>query len=54
MARLSHELRTPLQSIAGYIELLRSGAPEPLTPAQAYLVERMPIASRSSFTSWTI
>jgi signal transduction histidine kinase len=41
MARLSHELRTPLQSIAGYIELLRLGAPEPLTPAQAYLLDRM-------------
>jgi signal transduction histidine kinase len=41
MARLSHELRTPLQSIAGYIELLRLGAPEPLTPAQSYLLDRM-------------
>ena len=41
MARLSHELRTPLQSIAGYIELLRLGAPEPLTTAQAYLLDRM-------------
>ena len=41
MARLSHELRTPLQSIAGYIELLRLGAPEPLTSAQAYLLDRM-------------
>ena len=41
MARLSHELRTPLQSIAGYIELLRLGAPEPLTSAQSYLLDRM-------------
>jgi signal transduction histidine kinase len=41
MARLSHELRTPLQSIAGYIELLRLGAPEPLSSAQTYLLDRM-------------
>src|SRR5829696_2605250 len=41
IAHMSHELRTPLQSIAGYIELLRMAAPEPLTPSQAFLLDRM-------------
>ncbi|HKH94868.1 MAG TPA: GAF domain-containing sensor histidine kinase [Gemmatimonadaceae bacterium] len=41
IAHMSHELRTPLQSIAGYIELLRMAAPEPLTSSQAYLLDRM-------------
>lgn len=40
-ARMSHELRTPLQSIAGYIDLLRVGSAEPLTPAQARLLNRV-------------
>lgn len=40
-ARMSHELRTPLQSIAGYIDLLRVGSAEPLTPAQARLLSRV-------------
>jgi signal transduction histidine kinase len=40
-ARMSHELRTPLQSIAGYIDLLRVGSAEPLTPAQARLLGRV-------------
>ena len=30
LARMSHELRTPLQSISGYVDLLRAGAPDPL------------------------
>ncbi|MGH7620165.1 MAG: sensor histidine kinase [Gemmatimonadaceae bacterium] len=41
LARMSHELRTPLQSIAGYIDLLRVGAAEPLTPSQARLLSRV-------------
>ena len=41
IARMSHELRTPLQSIAGYIELLRLGSPEPLSQAQLHLIDRM-------------
>jgi signal transduction histidine kinase len=41
LARMSHELRTPLQSIAGYIDLLRVGAAEPLTPRQARLLARV-------------
>jgi signal transduction histidine kinase len=41
LARMSHELRTPLQSIAGYIDLLRVGAAEPLTPNQARLLARV-------------
>ena len=40
-ARMSHELRTPLQSIAGYLDLLRLGAAEPLTSAQRRLLERV-------------
>jgi signal transduction histidine kinase len=40
-ARMSHELRTPLQSIAGYVELLRAGAVEPLTPALARVLARV-------------
>ena len=40
-ARMSHELRTPLQSIAGYIDLLRCGGAEPLTPAQSQLLARV-------------
>ncbi len=40
-ARMSHELRTPLQSIAGYIDLLRVGGAEPLTPGQARLLARV-------------
>jgi signal transduction histidine kinase len=38
---MSHELRTPLQSIAGYVELLRAGAVEPLTPALARVLARV-------------
>jgi signal transduction histidine kinase len=41
LARMSHELRTPLQSIAGYIDLLRVGAAEPLTQRQARLLARV-------------
>jgi signal transduction histidine kinase len=41
LARMSHELRTPLQSIAGYIDLLRVGAAEPLTAGQARLLARV-------------
>jgi signal transduction histidine kinase len=41
LARMSHELRTPLQSISGYIDLLRVGAAEPLTPRQARLLARV-------------
>ncbi len=41
LARMSHELRTPLQSIAGYIDLLRVGAAEPLTAGQARLLSRV-------------
>ena len=35
VAVVGHELRTPMTSIVGYVELLRSGAVGPLTPAQA-------------------
>lgn len=41
LARMSHELRTPLQSIAGYTELLRAGAPSPVSPAQLRLLDRI-------------
>src|SRR6476661_3266584 len=41
LARVSHELRTPLQSIAGYLDLLREGAAEPLAPEQARLIGRV-------------
>jgi signal transduction histidine kinase len=41
LARVSHELRTPLQSIAGYVDLLREGAAEPLAPEQARLIGRV-------------
>ena len=41
LARMSHELRTPLQSIAGYIDLLRLGEAEPLTPNQARMLARV-------------
>jgi signal transduction histidine kinase len=39
-ARMSHELRTPLQSILGYIELLRSGVPEPMPPKDLEFLEK--------------
>ena len=41
LARMSHELRTPLQSIAGYIDLLRLGAAEPLTSEQQQFLARV-------------
>lgn len=36
---VSHELRTPMTSIAGYVELLRSGDEGPMTPGQDRFVE---------------
>jgi signal transduction histidine kinase len=41
LARMSHELRTPLQSIAGYIDLLRVGGRDSLTPEQARMLARV-------------
>ena len=41
VARMSHELRTPLQSITGYIDLLRTGLPGPLTPRQMEVLDRV-------------
>jgi signal transduction histidine kinase len=41
LAKMSHELRTPLQSIAGYIELLRAGSGQPLTPDQDRMLARI-------------
>jgi signal transduction histidine kinase len=41
LAKMSHELRTPLQSIAGYIELLRAGSGQPLTPEQDRMLARI-------------
>ena len=41
LARVSHELRTPLQSIAGYLDLLREGAAEPLAPEQSRIISRV-------------
>jgi signal transduction histidine kinase len=38
---LSHELRTPLNGIAGYLELLDTEMPGPLTPRQRLYVERL-------------
>jgi signal transduction histidine kinase len=46
LARMSHELRTPLQSIAGYLELLRVDASDPLSPSQLHQVERMRASSQ--------
>ncbi len=46
LARMSHELRTPLQSIAGYVDLLRTGGSEPLTPAQARMLARIAESER--------
>ena len=40
-ARMSHELRSPLQSIAGYIDLLRLGVPDPLTASQERMLARV-------------
>jgi len=41
LARMSHELRTPLQSIAGYIDLLRVGGRDSLTPEQSRMLARV-------------
>lgn len=46
LARMSHELRTPLQSISGYVDLLRAGTPEPLTPAQERMLGRIAESER--------
>lgn len=46
LARMSHELRTPLQSISGYVDLLRSGTPQPLTPAQDRMLARIAESER--------
>lgn len=46
LARMSHELRTPLQSIAGYIDLLRAGAPDPLTAPQDRMMARIAESER--------
>lgn len=46
LARMSHELRTPLQSISGYVDLLRAGTPEPLTPAQDRMLSRIAESER--------
>jgi signal transduction histidine kinase len=44
VARMSHELRTPLQSIAGYIDLLAMGKPDPLTPRQQRMLENVRVS----------
>ena len=41
LAKMSHELRTPLQSIAGYVELLRSHTDQPLSDEQARMLARI-------------
>ena len=46
VARMSHELRTPLQSITGYIDLLALANPDPLTPRQRRMLERMRVGER--------
>jgi signal transduction histidine kinase len=46
LARMSHELRTPLQSIAGYVDLLRAGGTEPLTPSQSRMLARIAESER--------
>ena len=46
LARMSHELRTPLQSISGYVDLLRAGANEPLTPSQDRMLARIAESER--------
>jgi signal transduction histidine kinase len=46
VARMSHELRTPLQSIAGYIDLLAMGKPDPLTPRQQRMLENVQVSER--------
>jgi signal transduction histidine kinase len=46
LARMSHELRTPLQSIAGYVDLLRAGTPERLTPSQDRMLARIAESER--------
>jgi signal transduction histidine kinase len=46
LARMSHELRTPLQSISGYVDLLRAGSAEPVTPAQDRMLSRIAESER--------
>lgn len=46
LARMSHELRTPLQSISGYVDLLRAGSTEPLTPSQDRMLGRIAESER--------
>src|SRR2546427_6616180 len=44
-ASVSHELRSPLTSIRGSIELLREGAPGPLTERQRRLTDIIGLSS---------
>lgn len=46
VARLSHDIRTPLNAIAGYADLLLSGAHGALTTQQAHDVERIQLSER--------
>jgi len=40
LTRIGQELRSPLQSVIGYLDLLRQGAPSTLSPHQKELLER--------------
>ena len=46
VARMGHELRTPLQSIAGYIDLIAMGQPDPLTERQRRMIERVRVSEQ--------
>jgi signal transduction histidine kinase len=50
LAAMSHELRTPLNAIAGYVEILEMGLRGPVTPEQAYDLNRIK-ASQSHLLS---
>lgn len=39
LATISHELRTPLTSIMGYLEILQSSVPGPLTKTQVAMLD---------------
>jgi signal transduction histidine kinase len=41
LATISHELRTPMNAIMGFSQLLLQQYPDPLTPSQADMVERV-------------